>query len=199
MVRFFVAPASRLTEVDSSPFRLSVVIDVPPDRVRLGKRTEAVEGRGDPRQLAEFGRETYVEVALDDELEDRLAAIRAAKAYAKVRCGPESPTIDELGRFVRLCRAGGVPFKATAGLHHAVRTDGQHGFLNLLAASVFGDEERALAEDDAGALSVGAGFSWRDRRASANEIRQARVTTLRAIGSCSFTEPVDELKTLGML
>jgi hypothetical protein len=28
-------------------------------------------------------------------------------------------------------------FKATAGLHHPVRSNGEHGFLNVLAAVVF--------------------------------------------------------------
>ena len=37
-------------------------------------------------------------------------------------------------------------------VHQPVRTDGRHGFVNLLAASVFdGDEEAALGETDASA------------------------------------------------
>ncbi len=55
------------------------------------------------------------------------------------------------------CRRVGLPFKATAGLHHAVRTNGEHGFLNLLAAVVFGDEEEALDERDTAAFTLDVG------------------------------------------
>ena len=62
------------------------------------------------------------------------------------------------------CRDAGVPFKATAGLHHAIRADGAHGFLNLLAAAVFahteglGEDELValLAEEDADAFALDA-------------------------------------------
>ncbi len=106
----------------------------------------------------------------------------------------------ELARFVRSCRDRGLVFKATAGLHRAIATDGEHGFLNLLAAAVFGDEERALSEQDASAFALEpAAFRWRDRAASADEVAQARRELLHSIGSCSFFEPVEELETLGAL
>ena len=58
------------------------------------------------------------------------------------------PDRDEVGVFIRRCRDEGTRFKATAGLHHALPTDGEHGFLNLLAACVFGDEEEMLGTRD---------------------------------------------------
>jgi len=187
MVARFMCPASRLAELDGESLRLSVVADVVPE---LDERVEAVEGR-DPG-LARLGRETYLEgVPLDE--------VKAAGARAKVRCGPEPPPVDELAAFVRRCRDEAVPFKATAGLHHAVRTDGQLGFLNVLAAAVFGDEERALAEDDAGAFALGETFRWRDREAGAGETARVRRDLFVSIGSCSFAEPVEELEALGWL
>ena len=92
-------------------------------------------------------------------------------------------------------------FKATAGLHHAVRANGEHGFLNLLAAVVFdGEEEAALADADPTAFALDAGsFTWRDRSASAGELARVRRELFHSIGSCSFFEPVDELEALGML
>src|SRR6266545_4992867 len=110
-----------------------------------------------------------------------------------------SVVVEAPAGFVRACRSAGVPFKATAGLHHAVRSDGQHGFLNLLAAAVFGDEEQALAEDDPGAFGLGATFSWRDHETDPEQLEQVRRALFVSIGSCSFTEPVDELKGLGLL
>jgi hypothetical protein len=187
MVARFVCPASRLAELDGEPLRLSVVADVDPV---LDERVEAVEGR-DPA-LARLRRETYLEgVELDE--------VKAAGARAKVRCGPEPPPVDELAGFIRRCREEGIPFKATAGLHHAVRTDEQLGFLNVLAAAVFGDEERALGENDAGAFGLGETFVWRDREAGADEIGGVRRDLFVSIGSCSFSEPVEELEALGWL
>jgi hypothetical protein len=187
MVARFVCPASRLAELDGEPLRLSVVADVDPV---LDERVEAVEGR-DPA-LARLGRETYLEgVELDE--------VKAAGARAKVRCGPEPPPVDELAGFIRRCREEGIPFKATAGLHHAVRRDEQLGFLNVLAAAVFGDEERALGEKGAGAFVLGETFGWRDREAGADEIGRVRRDLFVSIGSCSFSEPVEELEALGWL
>jgi hypothetical protein len=130
-----------------------------------------------------------------------LDEVAARGMRAKVRCGgARVPPNDELGAFVRCCRDRGVVFKATAGLHHAYPTpEGEHGFLNLLAAAVFGSEE--------GALSAGPGafeldersFRWDGREAGPERIAEVRRALLSSIGSCSFFEPVGELRALGML
>jgi hypothetical protein len=195
MVKRFVCPAARLGGLPSEPLRLSVVVDgaVPDD-----DRIEAVEGTGEPAKLVVHAAETYVEVPASNTVV--LDSIAAVGARAKVRCGPEPPPSEALAEFIRACRSSGIAFKATAGLHHAVRTDGQLGFLNLLAAVVFGDEEGALEEQDANAFSLdAAGFSWRDRQAAADELARVRRELFAGIGSCSFREPVDELKSLRIL
>ncbi len=195
MVARFVCPASRVAELPAEPLRLSVVADaeIPDD-----ERIEAVEGRKEPAELVGHAPETYVEIRTSNRL--LLEGIAAVGARAKVRCGPEAPPIAELAGFISGCRSAGIPFKATAGLHHAVRTDGQHGFLNLLAAGVFGNEEQALAEDDPEAFGLDASsFSWDGREAGPNELARVRRDLFVSIGSCSFTEPVGELKALGIL
>jgi len=151
--------------------------------------------------LASLAREVYVEIPLDETLDDRLDQLVSFGLRAKVRCGGASvPDVSELARFVRACRERDLVFKATAGLHHAVRSGGEHGFLNLLAAVVFGDEEDALAEEDPEAFVLDRnGFSWRGRAAAADEIRRSRSERLHSIGSCSFFEPVEELEALGVL
>lgn len=195
MVKRFVCPASRVTELGSEPLRLSVVAD---GEVPRDERIEAVEGRVEPAELVGHAPETYVEIPASNRL--LLAEIAASGARAKVRCGPEVPSTEALAGFIRACRGRGVPFKATAGLHHAVRADGQHGFLNLLAAIVFEDEEHALAEEDPDAFSLDASvFAWRGREAEADELGRVRRELFSGIGSCSFTEPVEELEQLGML
>ena len=83
------------------------------------------------------------------------------------------PSVDELAEFMQGCRERKLPFKATAGLHHAVRQGDAHGFVNLLAAAVF--DEEALAEEDAAAFRLDeTHFMWRDRAAAPIEILDAR-------------------------
>lgn len=196
----FVCPASRLAELPDVGRGVSAVLDSPLERT-LG--VEAVEARFDDdlAHLASLAREAYVEVPVDSELEERLDALAAAGLRAKVRCGGEAvPGIAELAHFVRACRERDLVFKATAGLHHAVRANGEHGFLNLLAAAVFGDEEDALEEADPAAFALDwDAFSWRGRSAAAEELARARQERLHSIGSCSFFEPVEELEVLGVL
>jgi hypothetical protein len=182
----FVVPASKLVEV-AEDRALSVVVDgeVPDD-----PRVESIEAR----EPVEFAGEVYVEgVALGELVRRRLRA--------KVRCGGDRiPSIAELAGFVRGCRGRGLVFKATAGLHHAYPTEsGEHGFLNLLAAAVFGDEERALAAPPGSFELDPDSFRWGDRRAGPAELARVRETLLHSIGSCSFFEPVEELRQLAML
>jgi hypothetical protein len=110
------------------------------------------------------------------------------------------PTPAELADFIRGCRERGLVFKATAGLHHAYPTgSGEHGFLNVLAAAVFGDEEEAL-EEKAPAFALDAeSFRWRDQEASPARLADVRASLFHSVGTCSFFEPVEELEELGIL
>jgi len=130
-----------------------------------------------------------------------LDEVAARGLRAKIRCGGERiPSVEELADFIRGCRSRGLVFKATAGLHHAYpRDSGEHGFLNLLAAAVFGNEEEALRERPP-AFALGAeSFRWRDREALPARLADARASLFHSIGTCSFFEPVEELEQLGML
>jgi hypothetical protein len=130
---------------------------------------------------------------------------------AKLRCG--GPTLDQfpscaqVARFITASVASGVPFKATAGLHHPLRHfDSElggyrHGFLNILTATALAktgtDEqvlEAVLGDEDPQAFAVSAGgLSWRDRRVGTSSISQMRRDAFTAYGSCSFDEPVADL------
>lgn len=205
MLGRLVWPASALPEVSSYERAISAVLDAPLDDDVL---VEAVEtrpffdpGAGQPGVPASVG-EIYAETPLDDGLDDRLDHLAEFGLRAKVRCGGNVvPAVSDLAHFVRACRERRLVFKATAGLHHSVRTDGEHGFLNLAAAAVFrGDEEAALAETDPAAFALDeSGFAWRDRSASADELMRVRTELFHSIGSCSFFEPVEELATMGVL
>jgi hypothetical protein len=123
-------------------------------------------------------------------------------------------TSNQIATVIAACRDAELCWKATAGLHHPLghfdsATGGRvHGFVNLLAAAVLAvthslsptqieqllDEERAdsfVFRDD--------GFSWREWRASIEQIRQIRPRSLLSFGSCSFDEPREGLRQLGWL
>jgi len=173
MLGRFVSPASRFDEVaPQSSCPLTLV------------------GAG----VEHDGLHAYLEGVELDEVAQR-------GARAKVRCGGERiPPVEELAGFVRGCRTRGLAFKATAGLHHAYPTEaGEHGFLNLLAAAVFGDEEEALRAP-AGSFELDQrSFRWNGREAAPRELVHVRETLFHSIGSCSFFEPVEELEALGIL
>jgi len=145
-----------------------------------------------------------------------LAAAARAHVGMKVRCGGVTadafPAIDEIASFIDAAATEQVPFKATAGLHHPVRhlnaASGfvMHGFLNVLAAAALAHHvdraaiENILAEEDPAAFRFDdTSFSWRDDRVSAEELAGAREGVFVAYGSCSFTEPVEDLIELSIL
>src|SRR6266550_894260 len=93
----------------------------------------------------------YFEIPTRGDMSQLVKAIARAGARAKVRTGgvtPESiPPAKEVVDFIIACRADAVPFKATAGLHHAIRgsykltyepdspVGTMYGFLNVFVAS----------------------------------------------------------------
>jgi hypothetical protein len=200
IVKRFVCPASKLAELGDEPLRLSVVIDTG-QLPEADARIEAVEAAGlDPEVLFDAAPEVYCELPLRDDVSFRILQLGELGLSAKVRCGGSVlPSVPALAEFVQACRRLEVPFKATAGLHHPVRREGEHGFLNLLAAAVFGDEEEALAEEDPSVFELTAdSLAWRERSAGVDEIVRAR-ELFTGFGSCSAQEPIDGLEALGLL
>jgi hypothetical protein len=201
MLARLVWPAARLAELPDLGRGVSAVVE-PGGTVLDAIDAAECRWQGTLDGLDDLAPEVYVELPTADGLEKRLDQLAEHGLRAKVRCGGVAvPSARDLAGFVRACRQRALVFKATAGLHHAVRTNGEHGFLNLLAAAAFdGDEEAALAETDAEAFRLDAeSFSWRDRTASPDEIVRVRRGLFHSIGSCSFFEPVEELEQLGVL
>jgi hypothetical protein len=201
IVNRFVCPASKLGELRDEELRLSVVLDTG-ELPETDPRIEAVEAAGiDPEILFDAAPEIYFELPLRDDVSFRILQLGDLGIRAKVRCGGAViPSIPRLAELMQACRRLEVPFKATAGLHQPLRHGDEHGFLNLLAAAVFGDEEDALEDEDPGAFAVSAdAFRWRDREASADEIALARRGLFVSFGSCSAQEPIDGLVALGLL
>jgi hypothetical protein len=177
MLGRLVLPAARLSDLPQDEHRAFAV----------------VESAGEDKLEAQ-GEAVYIEDRAPDYVASR--GVRA-----KIRCGGERiPPVEELAEFIRGCRERGVVFKATAGLHHAYPTGaGEHGFLNLLAAAVFGDEEEALGEQPQAFELDATSFRWRDRKAPPDRLVDVRASLFHSIGTCSFFEPVAELEQLGIL
>jgi hypothetical protein len=142
------------------------------------------------RALEPLAAEIYFELILDESWRDSIPAaiggIAALGARVKLRCGGAvTPTVEQVALVIAACRDAGVPFKCTAGLHHAMRRGDEHGFLNILAATGAPNAllESVLAEEDVAALDLDAA----DR------------SLFRSFGSCSWREPVDDLEALGLL
>ena len=204
MLGRFVVPAAKLAELPADRPALSVVLGGLDDvgLVDGAKGVEAVElvlsGPRPPAgqlvathgALRQLGVETYFELVLDESWRDSvpaaIGAITALGGRVKLRCGGASvPSIEQVALVIACCREAGVPFKATAGLHHPVRRGDEHGFLNLLAAATAppGRLEAVLAETDGAALDP------------SDEGR----AVFTGFGSCSWREPVDGLRELGLL
>ncbi len=165
--------------------------------------------------------ELVCEVPLRGDLRWLLAAVRSVGGRAKLRTGgvtpADIPAPDAVLKFLEGCAAIRLPFKATAGLHHAVRAERaltyapgseratMFGYLNVLLAAAAlwlgrprPEAIRLLESGDAGALVAGGEeLRWGASRFTAGEIRRARREFALSIGSCSFDEPVTELRELG--
>jgi hypothetical protein len=154
------------------------------------------------------GIDVYVEVPRDRrraEILDRLPG----RCRAKFRTGGVRaelyPDETELAAAIAAVVAAGVPFKATAGLHHALRnTDPetgfeQHGFLNvLLATDVL--LTGGSAQDAAALLSERDSTVVAGLICSLGSERVADVrTAFTSFGTCSITDPLTELVELGVV
>lgn len=169
---------------------------------------------------AHDGLTIYLELAPGAELPALLEHVRHAGLNAKIRTGGVTegafPSTHAVADFINACATAAVNFKATAGLHHPVRArypltyeagcdhGTMHGFLNLLVATALirrgktSEAHMALENEDAGSYMTDDRFSWRDVSLDIHDAATTR-RFLHSFGSCSFDEPVNELKRLGLL
>jgi hypothetical protein len=165
---------------------------------------------------------TYFEIPLLN-CGDCIAALAGCGRRAKIRTGGETadkfPAPASVIEFIRLCAAANVPFKATAGLHHPLRSVHRftyqpdspsgimHGFINVFLAAAFlraGMEPKLasqlIEEQSSQAFQFDLdGVGWRQHRLSRTEIAATRRTFAISFGSCSFMEPIDDLRSLRLL
>ena len=229
----FLCAAGRLadlrSELTDDVLRLGLILDtgpagvdaaVPAVRAEPRLRLETVEvalpatdvagaARTHVPRLATVDAPVFIELPRAPGWRAALEVVASAGVGAKVRCGGVDaalfPSAAELAAMVTAIVAAGVPWKATAGLHHAVRHRDRrtgfdhHGFLNLLVAvsrAVDGGTEdgvtAALAIDTGSALAA-------EVRAAGDAVGARARRSLVAYGSCSTSEPIADLDALGLL
>jgi len=166
---------------------------------------------------------TYVEIPLDCNPAPLIVAIHASGLRAKVRTGgvtPDAfPSSHDLAGFIHACVAARTPFKATAGLHHALRatyrltyepgtpSGTMYGFLNVFIASgvaysggTIRDVAAVLEEQSVLAFHLKDGeIGWGKYLIDITKIATLRSEIAVSFGSCSFTEPIDDLNSLRLL
>lgn len=171
--------------------------------------------------------ETYFEIPCPETgtsvARECISAAAACGRRAKIRTGGETadkfPSPKTVIEFISLCLAASLPFKATAGLHHPLRSQHRltyhpgspsgvmHGFLNVFLAAAFlragmerGVAAELLDERNAEAFHFAAAeVCWRNHSLSITGIDDTRHQFATSFGSCSFTEPVGDLRSLHLL
>jgi hypothetical protein len=205
------------TGIERLPVALSLLA---PDGVTARQVEAPVAKRGEDPQpglaelvaLAERLGDTpvYAEIPLTFGLMGALDTVADARAgglpvAAKFRTGGLAaelfPTPVELAAVICACRDRKLPFKLTAGLHHAIRHRDpetgftHHGFVNVLAAAL---AAAGGAEVDAVADLLSATDAVR-----VVELVRAHRDAERPLwvgyGSCSISEPLTDLNRLGLM
>ena len=170
------------------------------------------------------GLTAYFEIAVKENFVDLVSTLALKHQSAKIRTGgtatDEFPPSREIIKFVRTCMAANIPFKATAGLHHPIRCfkpltyapdapqGTMHGFLNMLLMTGFAREsyrvsllEELMEEEFEEAFAFREnGAAWRGEHfLTAGHLSRLRSKGMISFGSCSFDEPVADLRSLGLL
>ncbi|NMD56684.1 hypothetical protein FK530_00175 [Tsukamurella conjunctivitidis] len=185
--------------VEADPRLRIALVEFAADPGRLGAEVRAA---------STCGAAVFVEPVERADTPRLATALTGLGAGLKIRCGGVRaemfPSPTHVAEALLVAAAAGVPVKATAGLHHAVRHRDprtgfvHHGFLNL----VVGAARAALdggRDDVAEALSITDGAAL---AAEAAELAPESVTTTRRLlasyGSCNTAVPPAETAALGL-
>lgn len=165
------------------------------------------------------------DIVVDGDPRGLIAALAGSGVLAKVRCGGVEPQMipdsASIARFMIGCKRADVGFKCTAGLHHPIRKEYaltyeddaprgvMHGFVNMFFAGAATrklknideatiiaildetDPEKFVFKDDS--------IRWDTITIGTDDLVVARESFITSFGSCSFTEPTDDLRSMGLL
>lgn len=196
--------AAAITRVMGDPLLWLRAVDVPIGGIEEAHAAATVLTKVLPGDVT-----GYVEVPLTSSLPAVLDVLAGHGLRAKLRVGGLTatafPTERQVADVLHACLARNLPVKFTAGLHHAVRHTApdtgfeHHGFLNVLLAVHLG--LGGAAPDD-----LAATLAERDHHTVAKaigDIDDLAATRIRraftSYGSCSISDPVNDLVGLGLL
>ncbi len=164
----------------------------------------------------------YCELDLS-RCEAHLTAVKTCGLRAKIRTGGVThdafPSAETIADFLLASAENKVAFKATAGLHHPLRREHaltyeadaergtMHGFLNVFLAAAMAQEGRSheevvtmlLEEEPDSFVPSDDSIQWRQRRFSVATLLALRQDFAISFGSCSFEEPLADLRKLGWM
>jgi hypothetical protein len=187
---------------------LEIALRDPADPVGAARRVVAAVDAARAEGVLDDHVPVYVEIPASCPEPTWLAAadeVAAAEHRLKFRTGgleaTAYPTAGTVAAWIDAALDRETPFKCTAGLHRAVRHTGDdgfehHGFLNVLVATrqAFDGSSRAdvetILEEREPAVLV--------ETAAELELAGAR-RWFTSFGSCSVSEPLDDLLALGLL
>jgi len=142
----------------------------------------------------------------------------ASRFGLKLRTGGTEPSAfprsEQVAFVIEQCRDQRVPMKFTAGLHHPLRRFDpgvraqMHGFLNIFGAAILAfavaldlhDIRAVVEESDVRHFHFADPFfGWNDAEATLDEVRFIRANYVTSFGSCSFTEPLEDLAAMKLI
>jgi hypothetical protein len=200
-----VLPSTKLLDPG---WRVTMLVDADPGP--LPPQVETLE----TKVPAKFALPTYCEAPIDRV---------PPGAFAKIRTGgltPDAiPGADHIAGFLKEAAARRLPFKGTAGLHHPIRSlrpltyavnapqAVMHGFVNVFSAAAFAwhGAESALLLDLLNDVDPHAfafrddELTWRGHALTTAQVEEARRDFAHSFGSCSFEDPLADLRELGWL
>jgi hypothetical protein len=168
--------------------------------------------------------ETFFEIPFNSDFKSYISVLKHTGAAAKIRTG--GVTVDAFPSITQLCQSifafaeAQIPFKATAGLHHPLpgkhRLTSEanspvtvmHGFLNVIVLAALVYQQKLTPETALELLQESSSnnfqfttdsISWKNYQLNISQIEETRKRFFRSFGSCSFQEPIDDLKELRLL
>jgi hypothetical protein len=148
----------------------------------------------------------FIELPIEDDPRGLIACLSGSIAGAKVRTGGITPDLypssNMLARFIHSCAVAGQAFKATAGMHHPCHHINEsvgvseYGFLSVLQATAAAHIQNANIEEVENILNApNPDFST----FTESQLEQVRAELFNSLGTCSFDDPRQDLRKMGLL
>lgn len=166
----------------------------------------------------------FIESAAPDLSDADILAIKKFRRHSghefgyKLRCGGPSstavPNPDQVVITIRACIKNDLPIKFTAGLHHPISQHSAsqdiltYGFINMFTAALLGfdgqisDAAMKMCLTDPRVENFHFDDNhlvWNEHTIPVDRIKHLRRKRIISFGSCSFEEPVNDLKDLNYL